>query len=668
MSCRPLGARPPGASVTLTCDTVTFGTTVSAPTGLQTSTVTVSDPGNPATPAASQSTDNLGHLNHTINVRDVLAFSLNIDPPPNAVFGRTYGAPARSPLIFAATAGTGLSPYSWTQAGPLPGGVTCTPVSPMTSATLTCDSGGANVTGTTGGKTFTVTLSDTPNATTPSASTSTDNLTHPNHTITVNAVLAITTTSLPNRLLGFTYNPTGPGFTLMASGGLPVPPGALTWVAPGATSAPCPVPTGLAPFTSTGLSLAATTGVLSDVAAGTASALTSDFTFQVCVHDTANATTPAGFALPPSPPLTGNAYVVNVIGTLAYVAIPLTGNAEVGKISTSPGSSLSTIALGVAGTPDSVAITPDGRFAYVTLNATNQFARIDTITNAVTVSAALTGCTGPLGITAGQTLSGGRAYIACNTSNSVAVINTATHALVTTILSVGATVPATATPTRLAITPDGTRVYVTDSTNKQFIVIATSNNLPIAGSPFPFAGTCTTPRGIAIRPDGLRAFVACSGNGQLHVINTTFNTDIAQTALGTPPATATPDSVAVLPDGSRVYVTIPNLNEFSVVDATGSTIPPFRKFVDFNLPDPTVAAAAVTPIGVTIPPLVVPVPATGFRVFIVLQATSQVDVIDDKGLPPAIPAKSTAPLTNPIPVGTGAGLAPRGIAHIPPPK
>jgi YVTN family beta-propeller protein len=75
----------------------------------------------------------------------------------------------------------------------------------------------------------------------------------------------------------------------------------------------------------------------------------------------------------------------------------------------------------------------------------------------------------------------------------------------------------------VAITPDGTRAYVTISFPNNFVsVIDTATNTVVATIPVGVA-----PNGIAITPDGTRAYVTDNGSDTVSVIDTTNNTVIA---------------------------------------------------------------------------------------------------------------------------------------------
>jgi len=97
--------------------------------------------------------------------------------------------------------------------------------------------------------------------------------------------------------------------------------------------------------------------------------------------------------------------------------------------------------------------------------------------------------------------------------NTVAVIDTATNLVILSIPVGGST------PLHIAITPDGTRVYVTNSSSGNVSVIDTATNTVIG-----LIFTGSSPIGIAITPDGTKAYVAKSTTNSVAVIDIATNT------------------------------------------------------------------------------------------------------------------------------------------------
>ena len=105
-----------------------------------------------------------------------------------------------------------------------------------------------------------------------------------------------------------------------------------------------------------------------------------------------------------------------------------------------------------------VAITPDGKHAYVTNNVDGTVSVITTATGAV--SAPITVGNAPIGVAI--TPDGKHAYVANNGDGTVSVITTATGA-------VSAPITVGSRPNGVAITPDGKDVYVVNSSVDNFV-------------------------------------------------------------------------------------------------------------------------------------------------------------------------------------------------------
>jgi len=108
-----------------------------------------------------------------------------------------------------------------------------------------------------------------------------------------------------------------------------------------------------------------------------------------------------------------------------------------------------------------------------------------------------------------------------------------------------ATVTGLASPVGVAVSPDGSRVYVANYYGGSVSVIDTSNNTVVAtvtGLSYPY--------GVAVTPDGARVYVANNGSGSVSMISTGTNTVVGTVTVG-----SNHTSVAVSPDGYSVYVT-----------------------------------------------------------------------------------------------------------------
>jgi YVTN family beta-propeller protein len=112
------------------------------------------------------------------------------------------------------------------------------------------------------------------------------------------------------------------------------------------------------------------------------------------------------------------------------------------------------------------------------------------------------------------------------------------------------------------ITPDGARLYVSDGYSGSSVsVIDTSTDVVIATiqvGAFPF--------GVAVSPDGTKVYVANLGDGTVSVI------DIATNVVTATVQVEYPFGVAVTPDGTKVYVTSAASGIVSVIDTATDTV------------------------------------------------------------------------------------------------
>ncbi|MGH6839291.1 MAG: beta-propeller fold lactonase family protein [Methylocella sp.] len=274
-----------------------------------------------------------------------------------------------------------------------------------------------------------------------------------------------------------------------------------------------------------------------------------------------------------------HAYVANFDSNTVSV-IDTASNTVVATvpIGCSPASNTSCLLNGVAVTPDGkyayvanstsirLPVIPDGKHPDVMNNGKFSFpgpgtvSVIDTATNTVVGSPIPVGVD-PRGVAI--TPDGTRAYVANSTDpgggpGTVSVIATASNTVVATVQVGGA-------PGALAITPDGKHAYVTNGLNT-VSVIATATNKVVATVPLPVN---SGPIGVAITPDGKNVYVAngFSSPSNVSVIATASNTVVATVPVGN-----IPDGVAITPDGKHAYVANRDSNSVSVIDTATNMV------------------------------------------------------------------------------------------------
>jgi YVTN family beta-propeller protein len=218
--------------------------------------------------------------------------------------------------------------------------------------------------------------------------------------------------------------------------------------------------------------------------------------------------------------------------------------------------------IAVGSVPKDVAVTPDGSKVYVANNGTDTVSVIDTATH--TVVATIRVGPNPYGVAV--TPDGRKVYVTncgCNTPmsalfprNTVSVIDTATDTVIGSPIAVGSI------PLAVAASPDGSKVYVTNSASNTVSAIATAANTVTA---FPVS----EPRGLAVSPDGSEVYAANNRSDTVSVIDTSTNTVTYATPVGFNRRGET-----VSPDGRNVYITnnAHNIHTVSMIDTATNTV------------------------------------------------------------------------------------------------
>jgi YVTN family beta-propeller protein len=214
-----------------------------------------------------------------------------------------------------------------------------------------------------------------------------------------------------------------------------------------------------------------------------------------------------------------------------------------------------TATITVDNNPEEIAITPDGMRAYVTCGSfgtSSSVPVIDTATNTVITTIPMPFGSFARGIAI--TPNGKTAYVSNFAANMVSRIDTATN-------TVTGTIPVGNNPVGVAISPDGTRAYVANDNSSSVSVIDTTISLVIGTVP-----VGDQPHNLLVTPDGKHVYVADDTfpQGNVSVIDTATN---QVTTIATPEGT---NWVAVTPDGATVYAT--NFTSVSVIDTATNTI------------------------------------------------------------------------------------------------
>lgn len=271
---------------------------------------------------------------------------------------------------------------------------------------------------------------------------------------------------------------------------------------------------------------------------------------------------------PANPPLAAakTAYVVNSASDTVTPISTVTGQAGP--------------AIPVGPKPGAIAITPNGKTAYVgpaDFSPSPALIPISTTTNKAGPAIPLTGDSFIIAITPdGKTV-----YVASSSYGTVTPISTATN-------KAGPPIPTGVVISAIAITPDSKTVYVTGVTGPdpsgKVIPIPTATNRP--GPAIPVG---KNPAAIVITPNGSTAYVLNTGSRSVTPISTVTNKPGLPILAGADPA-----ALAITPDGKTAYV---------VNDTTLGTVTPIS--LATNTPGPAISvgdhpdAIAITPDGKT---------------------------------------------------------------------
>jgi YVTN family beta-propeller protein len=199
------------------------------------------------------------------------------------------------------------------------------------------------------------------------------------------------------------------------------------------------------------------------------------------------------------------------------------------------------------------------------------------------------------------------AYITNGGSNTVSVIDTATNTVIATV-NVGDR------PQGVAVSPDGTAVYVTNYGGTVSVIDTATNKVTSTVS------VGTNPNGIAVTADGEKVYVTNYGGNTVSVIDTASNTVAATVTVGN-----NPFGIAV--SGSEAYVTNDRDRTISIIDTGTDAVK-----ATVNLVDEFPGGIAVK----------------GSEVYVTNGGTNNVSVIDT----------NTNVVTATVPVGTN----PHGVA------
>ena len=236
---------------------------------------------------------------------------------------------------------------------------------------------------------------------------------------------------------------------------------------------------------------------------------------------------------------------------------------------------ITTIPVGV--TPAALGITPDNKFAYVANNNNYGLVNGDNVTvidltnNTVVTTIYDPSFNQPYTVTINK--EGTKAYITNSNGTTITIIDIPSNIVAGTIDGFDG-------PSGMVITPDGKRAYVNNyggpsgvgSGNATTVRIVDLTTNSIIGAPIT---TDLAPAALAITPDGSSVYVANyvdgnTGTGTVQIIPT--NTDTPATPLKRITGFSGPFDITISHDGQFAYVTNFGSNNFMPIGTTVSVI------------------------------------------------------------------------------------------------
>ncbi|WP_433503806.1 Hsp70 family protein [Pseudonocardia halophobica] len=219
----------------------------------------------------------------------------------------------------------------------------------------------------------------------------------------------------------------------------------------------------------------------------------------------------------------------------------------------------------VGRTPGFIALSPNGRLAYIANRNAGVLTVMDTASDKVIAVV-------PVEAGPPQYLAfapdGERVYVSIfndqRTINLVGVLDTSTNAITSTI-------PVGVRPFALAVSPDGSKLYVPNHDSGTITVIDTATEAVVHD-----IRVAPNPHWVAFSPDGTRAYAACHESGVVSIINTADDTVVGEVKVQT-----SPHSVEVSPDGKLVANVNYDSDSVTVIDTATeqviATVPVGRK-------------------------------------------------------------------------------------------
>jgi DNA-binding beta-propeller fold protein YncE len=230
------------------------------------------------------------------------------------------------------------------------------------------------------------------------------------------------------------------------------------------------------------------------------------------------------------------------------------------------------VGLGASG--EHLAISPDGRTAYVAASAgctatSNSVEVVDLSSSPARAARRISLGTGvsPTGLAISP--DGGTVYVSSSCDGSVIPIDVTQSPPV-----LGAHIKVGPNPQNLAIAADGRTLYVSDESGGAVVVLDLTPLVPVLTRTIPVAGN---PGAMALSPDGRTLYLAREHSCSITPIDTVTGAPSTPIALGTFSCAngsspyGDPASIAIGPDGGRLYASSPDGGTVATIDTATRT-------------------------------------------------------------------------------------------------
>ena len=260
-------------------------------------------------------------------------------------------------------------------------------------------------------------------------------------------------------------------------------------------------------------------------------------------------------------------------GRKGFVANFSSATLTVIDLTASPPVAAGTIGTSPIGAPESIAITPDGRFGIVADGGgTRSVISIDLDQRRIVNTLPVPGNQG-----AAITPDGTMALVLSADSNQVAVLTIGPDGMLADTTQRVSLSGVAGGPRSIVITPNGHRALVTDTSRNLVTILGIANGTVTNIGSIPIGISSTS--GIAVTPDGRKIYVSGFGN-VLGVLSVDANDNITDTTVrifipnGTPNTFFGVPGLAVTPDGTRLYISGASSGKISVLDTSTDSLLP----------------------------------------------------------------------------------------------